>query len=77
MQLIQFLTFLKIAPIAVKPLSAKISPSSSNTIIVDWSETFELRSQLEEFVLYENLLVAFSGNNKLSIERRNREVGGG
>ena len=46
-----------------------------NSITVDWTTSFDLRSPLEEYILEENLIQAYTGN-KLSVTRPNREVGG-
>jgi len=62
------------APIVVGELKVNIMSSAPNTIIVDWKDTFDLRSEFVGFVVYENLLEAYSGD-MLTLERANREVG--
>ena len=46
-----------------------------NTITIEWTGSFDLRSLLEEYSVEENLIQAYTGN-KLSVVRPNREVGG-
>ena len=45
------------------------------SITIDWTQSFDLRSPLEEYSLEENLIQAYTGN-KLAVTRPNREVGG-
>lgn len=62
------------SPVLVEKPSVRLSEASKNTIIVDWSSAFDLRSKLVRYELYENNILGFSGTDVVA-SRPNRPVG--
>ena len=64
-----------IVPVVVQQPLVGVANDEPNTIIVSWTDVFDLRSKLEGYFVTENKLLAYSGTSTTNLTRPNRTAG--